>query len=97
VVTEQLASLKAMDASTQWQGIKEEFVVGLLMTGRARPMMEPTPNIARRFAKLGNRPIFPSKRAMTARFLFQKTASQAGGQGQEHHTRNLDMGVQRAV
>jgi hypothetical protein len=86
-----------MDASTQRQGIKKKFVVGLLVSGRSRPMMEPTPNIARRFAELGNRPIFPSEGAMTARFLFQKAAGQASGQGQKHHTRNLDMGVQRAV
>jgi hypothetical protein len=70
VVTEQPASLKAVDASTQRQGIEKEFVVGLLVAGRPRPMMEPTPNIARRFAKLGNRPIFPSKGAVTTRFLF---------------------------
>ena len=96
-MTEQLASLKAMDASTQGQGIKKEFVVGLLVSGRPRPMMEPTPNIARRFAKLGNRAVFSSKGAMTARFLFQEATSQASGQGQEHHTRNLDMCGQRAV
>ena len=95
---EQPVSLKAMDVSTQRQGIEEEFVVGLLVTGRTRPMMEPTPNVARRFAKLGDRPpVFPSKGAMTARFLFQKTTSQAGGQGQEHHVRNLNVSMQRTV
>ena len=44
-MTEQPTGVKAMDASAQGQGVEKEFVVGLLVPGCARPMMEPTPNV----------------------------------------------------
>ena len=96
-MTEHLARINPLDITTQREGVEEEFVVGLLVFGQTCPMMEPTPNVPRRFAEPGNRPLFPGEGTMTARFPLEIMASQASREGDEHHPRQLDVGVQSTM
>jgi hypothetical protein len=59
--------------------------------------MEPTPNIPRRFAKFGNRPLLPIEWLVPTSLALQKATSQTSGKGNKHHARNLNVGMQSTM
>jgi hypothetical protein len=60
-------------------------------------MVEPIPNVSRRFAEFCDRPVLPRERAMTARLFLEEMTSNAGGETYKHHARNLDVGMQSTM
>ena len=98
-MTEHPEWIEAPHASAQGQRVQEELVVCLLMPGSPCPVVETSPDVRWRFAELTNSPrlvgrILPGEGVPTARLLLQETACYGSRQGEEHHTRNLDVGVQ---
>ena len=99
VMTEHPDWIETPYASAQGQRVQEELVVRLLVPGSPCPVVEALPDVRGRFAELTNSPrlvgrVFPGEGAPTARLLLQETASYGSRQGEEHHARNLNVGVQ---
>jgi hypothetical protein len=98
-MTEHPEWIKASHASAQGQRVEEELVIRFLMPRSPCPVVETLPDVRGRLAELANSPrlvgrTVPGEGAPTARLLLQETARYGSRQGEEHHTRNLDVGVQ---
>jgi hypothetical protein len=60
-------------------------------------MVEPIPNIPRRFAEFGDRAVLPWEWAVSARLFLKEVASQTSRKANKHHARNLDVGMQSTM
>jgi hypothetical protein len=99
VVAEHLEWKKTLHAIAQGQSVEEKLVERFLLSRSPCSVVETLPDVCRRFAELADstRLSFfrlPGEGASAARFSLQKAASNGSCQGDKHHTRNLDVGVQ---
>ena len=98
VVTEHLERTKPLHAITQGQSVQEKLVKRLLLSRSPCPVVETLPDICRKFAELADSTrlsflCLPGEGASAARLSLQESASNGSCQRDEHHTRNLNVGV----
>ena len=82
---------------TQGESVEQEFVVGLLLPRRVRPVMETLPNVLGWATEFRDAPGTPVQRAVNTLLTVKKPASQGGGKGKKQHTSHLDVCMQVTV